>query len=199
MKKSQSTELKTQVAIEYLGPEWKKKLSTIQAALWEETFKSMDYRAAKESIRELFMLYPAGKNIFHFKMPDIDIVKEFYGQLNVTTSTYCPCCSNTGWIYFEKINKCVRCDCQSPEIECGSFKRRVGTLLKVFPDDPESKCDAFQCSPTKQHPCRMNIQFYNAKKIEWMERNKENPAFWAGLKILKGDIGKNLAEKIEDV
>lgn len=193
----QTKELTKQVALEYLGEHWKDKLSNIQAGIWEKTFKPWDFKLAKEATRQLFIEHPAYRNDFNYRMPDPDLLKEFYVQISTPRHVYCPCCGRTGWIFFVKLDRNFRCDCSSPDIDMGRYTISVTTLLQKFPDNPAAKCDNFECRPTKEFLCPLGTQYYNVKKVEWMRRVKKDPNYQRGLKLLKGGRIKDLLENLE--
>lgn len=133
-------------------------------------------------------------------MPDIDQVKSFLLGKTMPERDYCPCCAGTGWIFFKSLNGVVRCDCSSPEIDMGRYTQKVKTLDQIFPNYPEAKCDSFQCSPKKDSPCPMGSQFYNAKKIEFMDREKQKPGWKLGLTFhKKGGFVEGILSTMEDI
>jgi len=201
MTPTQSTNLIKQVAQEYLGEHWHKKLTKIQGGLWSDVLLKMEFDAAKVALRDFFIHYPSYRNDFNYRMPDVDLFKDFYvtpGTRKI--SNYCPCCAGTGWIYFKTIDGVVRCDCRSPEIDMGHYAFTVKTLDQIFPNYPEAKCNSFQCSLRAESPCPMGSQFYNAKKIEYMDRVKLSPAYQLGKTFhKKSGFLENLEKTIGDI
>jgi len=134
-------------------------------------------------------------------MPDIDQIKSFLlGMGKATTNPdYCPCCAGFGWIFFESLNGVVRCDCSSPEIDMGKYNYSVKTLSDIYPNYGEAKCDSFQCAPRKDSPCPLGSQFYNAKKIEFMDRERQKTGWKLGLTFHKSGYVKGVMDSLNDI
>lgn len=185
MTKKQAEKLTQEVAREYLGKDWNDKLTSIQAELWTESFQPLNYDGSRQSIKAMFNAFPSSDNPFNWRMPYLDTFSDFYKGITAPKHDYCPCCAGTGWIFFETLNGVVRCDCSSPEIDMGKYNYTVKTLDEIFPDYGDAKCDSFQCAPRKDSPCPLGSQYYNAKKIEFMERMKQKPGWKLGLTFHK--------------
>lgn len=116
-------------------------------------------------------------------MPDLEDLKEFIKQETNPQRDYCPCCGNTGWIFYDRLSGVIRCK-------------------HKYPPNIET-CDNFRCEPTKPHPCPLGSKFYIAKHIEFMQRMKKNPAYQKGLSLMKGgqikDMLDNLMGEIDDI
>lgn len=145
------------------------KISDTEKDIWSEVLRSLDYPRAMKALKSLRSEITPTDTFG--RLPEAKSLLDWYQGIN--RKKYCPCCTGIGWIYFEKLDKSVRCDCSSPEIEIsGKNTIHAFTLSQIFPDNPQAKCDAFRCAPTRKHPCPLGILFYNAKKVEWMNRIK---------------------------
>jgi hypothetical protein len=111
--KDQSRSLVTQVAREYLGEAWNKKLTSIQCEIWEEVIVQWDYASAKDAIKNLFINHPACRNEFNFKMPDVDILSKYYKESHIPQLKDCLECDNTRWVVVinEGVESVRRCEC----------------------------------------------------------------------------------------
>lgn len=200
MTKKQAEKLTQEIALEYLGKDWNDKLTKIQAELWTESFQQLNYDGSRKSIKAMFNAFPSSDNPFNWRMPYFDTLLGFYKGITTPKRDYCPCCAGTGWIYFETTDGVVRCDCSSPEIDMGKYTKTVKTLDQIFPNYPEAKCDSFQCDPRKDSPCPMGTQFYNAKKIEFMDRIKQTPGWKLGLTFHKpGGFVENVVKAMDSI
>lgn len=200
MTSSQSKKLIAQIALGYLGEHWKKKLTEAECGIWGKMIAGWNFDAARLAVENLFISYPPWHNDFNYRMPDKDILKKFYKNDISSHNKRCPCCSGSGWLSFpqeKRADLAVRCDCSSPEIDMGNYTFTTRTLSQTFPDNPEEKCDAFRCDPHKDSPCPGGSQYFNLKKIEWMNRIKANPAFHDGLKYLTK--GSKLYELLNNI
>lgn len=163
----------------YLLP-YRSELPEMDATRWIKLFMglSVSYKKAGWILTEYMSNNPPrykDDGLAYGVMPDIEQVKSFLLGKTTPKRDYCPCCAGTGWIYFETLNGVIRCDCSSPEIDMGRYVEKVKTLSEIFPDYPEAKCDSFQCGPRTESPCPLGSQYYNAKKIEFMDRERQKP------------------------
>lgn len=183
MTPKQAKNLINQVAQEYLGEHWKNKLTSIQCQIWEEVLVEWDFDIAKTTVRQMFINKPAYKfkEIFKYSMPDVDILENYYESQLYLDKKYCPCCSGDGWIHFESDGKAHECEHGAPP--------------------SEEPCNNFNCQPRKDSPCPMGIPHYNAKKVESMNRIKEDPNYKLGLTFLKkgGEMAESMAQQVCDI
>lgn len=200
---AQAKNLASQVAQEYLGEHWNKKLTKIQSKIWEDLLLEWEFKPAKMAVRELFIEHAAYLNEFNYHMPDIDLIKEYYNRIDSLKTKNCPCCNNTRLVSVKAGDSeyTTLCDCLPEDKiqECLAKDSKAKRGWEYFKQNPESKCIAFHCQPSRDNPCLLGIPYYNARKVAFMKRIKADPNYQAGLTFLKKKKVKNMIDEIEEI
>lgn len=207
MTKIQATKLTQEIAKEYLGKEWKKSLTDIQAEIWTDELIKFDHGLAKKTIRTMFTMHPACENPFNWKMPYLCIFDDYYKDIKKPRRDYCPCCKGDNKVLV-KAGSCeymTICDCveekEAIEIIKESYWTKVEILAQeYFRKNLEIKCILLQCEPKENYPCPLGSQWYNAKKIEFMDREKQKPEWKLGRTFhKKGGFVEGVLNSLNDI
>lgn len=194
MTEKQARKLIKDLANSYLS--FGRELTDIQEGTLLNLFLSWDFSRACRALTMLDRDMPPIKTEGY--LPESKDIEKFYdraGNHGYSKLPPCPCCSGERK-KLVKARECeymTVCDCVPEEEAIKIIKdQNYWTQLEIlaqeyFRNHSEIKCVAFDCNHTEDIPCPRGRQWHNAKKIEFMHRIKQDPAYQAGLKLLKKD------------
>jgi hypothetical protein len=98
MTNSERTKIITEFGMEYMGPDWKKKVTQTRIDIWKDAIKDWDYGKAKKAARQFFIDHPAYAVPFNYKFPNVDFYKKIYEEFIAPDHQDCEFCKGSGFV-----------------------------------------------------------------------------------------------------